>query len=156
MYGAPGAGKSHIALALTQSIANGYEILGRRTNKAKIVYVAAEGVAGASNRVTAHRIYRNVPEDSEGDVLYLDCPVSLLDDSDLESFVLAIVHKLAGQKIGIVFIDTLSRCFAGDENRADEMAQLVSACQIIQRALGCSVCLAVSYTHLTLPTTPYV
>lgn len=141
MYGAPGAGKSHIALALTQSIANGYEILGRRTNKAKIVYVAAEGAAGASNRVEAHRVYRNIPEDSEGDVLYLDCPVSLLHDNDLKSFVLAIVHKLAGQEIGLVFIDTLSRCFAGDENRADEMAKLVSACQIIQRELGCSVCL---------------
>ncbi len=141
MYGAPGAGKSHIALALTQSIANGYDILGRKTNKAKIVYVAAEGAAGASNRVAAHRIHRNIPSDTEGDVLYLDCPVSLLNSNDLQNFVLAIVHKLAGQEIGIVFIDTLSRCFVGDENRADEMAQLVDACQIIQRELGCSVCL---------------
>lgn len=140
VYGAPGEGKSHAAVALALGIAHGLECLGRRTASGAVVYIAAEGVSGLALRVRAWREHHGIAASAEGGVQFIDQAVQLLKPSEVEALALSIVHGLKGQPVRLVIIDTLARCFLdGDENTAQDMSRFVQACQLLQNALDCAV-----------------
>lgn len=140
VYGAPGEGKTHAVIAMAMALGHGRTCLDRKTASGAVVILAAEGVSGVAQRVRAWRQHHGVAEDDEGQVLFLDKAVQLLDAGEVVDLALSIAHHLNGQGVRLLVIDTLARCFLeGDENAAQDMSRFVQACQVLQNTLGCAV-----------------
>lgn len=142
LYGASGSGKTFGALDLAAAVCRGIPWAGRRTRRAAVAYVAAEGQL--RDRIAAYMLHNGLgPDDLDG-LRVLDAAVNLLDPSaDLEPllFGLRAVAADVGE-IGLVIVDTLNRVMAGgDENSSEDMGMLVAAAGVIERELGCAVVL---------------
>src|SRR5579859_8075808 len=95
----------------------------------KVVYIAAEGIEGLSNRVRAWLKYHNCPPTAVN-IHLLSVPVNLLYSKEVEQF-LSTIADLAPVA---VFVDTLARSMiGGDENSSKDMGLVVEACGRIQR-----------------------
>lgn len=129
LYGKWGSSKSFIALDWACSIATGHPWQGRVTERAKVLYVVAEGVAGFASRLDAWEVGWQTSIDDEW-IRFLPMPVNLMT-SDVN--VLAEEVKSGGY--GFIVLDTLARCMVGaDENSArdagiavDSLAKLMYA-----------------------------
>jgi hypothetical protein len=136
LYGAPGTGKSFVALHAALCVATGRPFFGRAVQRAPVLYAAAEGVAGLPGRVASWKRYHGV--DNRAGVRFITEPVNLLDDRS----VARLLALAAMDKPGFVVIDTLARSLpGGDENSADIMGRAVGAVARIQRETGASVLL---------------
>ena len=62
MYGAPGAGKSFVALDMALSISTGTPWQGIPTRQGKVLYIAGEGVGGLGKRLKAWEAHNGVRE----------------------------------------------------------------------------------------------
>jgi hypothetical protein len=117
LFGAMGTFKSFVAADLGLHVAHGLRWLGRRTVKAPVIYIAAEGGSGLWGRVEAwHR---------ERSLQWTEAPFYVVPTAlDLSAEASRVVQaaKRLGVQPGLVVIDTLSQTLAGDENAADEMA----------------------------------
>lgn len=138
LYGAPGSGKSFLALDIALSVASGRPFLGRVVERAPVFYVAAEGLAGQPARVAAWK--RRHGYDSLVGVHFFTEPVNLLDAGAVGKFLAAV--RQSGQQPNLIVFDTLARCaVGGDENSAKDMGVLVDNVRRIQRATGACVLL---------------
>ena len=113
IYGPSASGKTFLTLNVALAIARGEPWFGRRVNKTGVVYVAAEGEAGISDRLRAA-----LGDDHQDIALeVVPSPVDLLRGvTDLDALVSAI--RAAEQRIGavgLVVIDTLARCMPGGQ-----------------------------------------
>lgn len=113
LYGKWASSKSFIALDWACSVATGRPWQGRPTERARVLYVVAEGVAGFASRVDAWETgWHQRIED--GWMRFLPMPVNLMtrDVDDL-------IGLVDGGGYGFVVLDTLARCMVGgDENSA--------------------------------------
>lgn len=120
IFGASGAFKSFVALDYALHRAWGMQWLGRKTKKAPVVYLAAEGGAGVFRRIDAwHRLHgldwRKCP------LFVVPVPLALRQDAKhLRTAVQAL-----GVAAGDIIVDTLSQTFDGDENAASEVAPFI-------------------------------
>jgi len=139
LYGAPGTGKSFLALAWSLAVASHAPWLGHVTRWGPVVYVAAEGGSGLGQRVRAYIDAHALTRDCR--VLFLCEPVNLLHDADVSDFILDVRQALDQcLKPALVTIDTLARCMAGgDENSARDMGQVIASVDRIRRELGTAV-----------------
>jgi hypothetical protein len=137
LYGAPGSGKSFLALDLAAAIALGCEEwFGYRLTGAPVVYVALEGRAGFRQRLQAWQAHHDckVPERLRFVMQELDLRH---DAHDLAEAIVA-----AGGVGGLVVIDTLARSMgAFDENSPEDMGALVEAASRLQQLTGGAVLL---------------
>ncbi len=131
IYGAPGAGKTFLALQLAWCIAQGRFWMGRRTRKAPVLYVALEGVDGLDLRAKlAEQQYGQhggfLQRTARGaDVILTQ---GAAGDRGLAEVVAAAkeLAELCGEPVGLIVIDTLSRALAGQsENDADIVSAFV-------------------------------
>jgi hypothetical protein len=132
LYGAPGSGKSFIALDWAMCISEGRPWLGRyKTKQSPVVYVAAEGGRGIQQRVRAwmsYYGYRELPA-----MYYLLSPLYVRTEGTVEKFL----DELATLDIwpGLLVLDTLSRSFGGgEENASADMGHFVD--RVTQLATG--------------------
>lgn len=117
MFGGSGTFKSFLALDMGLHVAHGLSWLGRKTKKAPVIYIAAEGGTGLWRRIDAwHRKHKLQPESVEFYVV----PVSLDLLCDAERVAQA-AHDV-GIEPGLVIVDTMSQTFSGEENSANEVA----------------------------------
>lgn len=142
VYGPSNSGKTFFALDLAFHLAIGARWRGRRVTPAVVLYLAAEGGRGVTNRIAALKATAGV----------LDVPLALKragldllhDTADLQhicDLVAEIVAKYPGRPILIV-IDTLSRIMAGgDENSAADMTALIRNVDAIRAATGAHIML---------------
>lgn len=136
LWGEPGVGKSFVACSMAAAVATGRPWLGHRVTEGSVVYVAGEGGAGGVARrldaaVTALRCCD--PEDG---------PVPLwltTSGVDLVAGPAELLALLDGVTPQLVIVDTLSRCFGGDENSQLDMAKFVKSLDTLRDAYGCSV-----------------
>lgn len=134
IYGPSASGKTFLTLDIALAVARGLPWFGRRVNKTGVVYVAAEGEAGISDRLRAA-----LGDDDQGIALeVVPAPVDLLRGmSDLDALLSAI--RAAEQRIGsvgLVVIDTLARCMpGGDENASDSMGAFLQNVDALRRAI---------------------
>jgi len=114
LFGAPGEGKSSVALSFALSVATGRDWLGHKVKQGPVVYVAAEGGAGIWKRVRAWQNENGI-EDVESMFFLLQAP-QLRNAKDLVKLVkatAALPHKPA-----LIVLDTLARTLVGgDESR---------------------------------------
>lgn len=117
MFGGSGTFKSFIALDAALHVAHGLPWLGRKTKRAPVVIVAAEGGAGLWRRIDAWHRYRGIVWD-EAQVYVVPAAIDL--GSDCSRVVEAALS--AGIEPGLVVVDTLSQTFSGEENSAAEVS----------------------------------
>lgn len=136
LYGAPGEGKSFVALDWALSIATGTAWQGRTVMHGPTVYVVAEGSRNIGKRIAAWRSEHT--EVNVKDMFVIMEPVQVSEADAVSEFINAIDHRNLNPSL--VIIDTLARCFlGGDENSSQDMGKFVEGCNEIQRAFGATV-----------------
>jgi hypothetical protein len=118
IFGASGTFKSFIALDHGLHVAHGMQWMGRKTKPGSVVYLAAEGGAGIYRRVAAWHQQHSQPLAQNFHVCITPLVLSL---SEHVEALAAEIAKLATQP-SLIYIDTLSQTFDGDENSATDIA----------------------------------
>jgi RecA/RadA recombinase len=140
LYGAPGSGKSFLALSAALHVAAGKAWGGRHVRKGGVVYVAAEGGRGFRKRVVAARTEIGDP----GDVHFalVTTPPNLSrggDTTDLIEEIEAQTSRLGWQP-ALVVIDTLSRSVDDmNESSSQDVMAFVKNAERIGRHFNCVV-----------------
>lgn len=139
LYGAPGVGKTFLALDIALSIASAKAWAGHGTIPGAVVYVMAEGVTGLPKRLKAWCVARDVSEVAR--VYSVPDAPQLEQVMDVEYLVKDLRAKIP-EPISLVIIDTLARCFVGgDENSAKDVGKLIAGADRLRKALDCAVLL---------------
>lgn len=142
IYGAPGAGKSFMALDMAVCIAEGREWMGYRTKQAQVVYVVLEAANGFSGRLKAWQMHhgRSLPDALQ---VIAHAPFAFSSAKDIADLVDSVRHAVGDGHGGlVVFIDTLARAMgAFEENDNNDMGRVIAASDAIARALQCTVAL---------------
>lgn len=134
LWGPPGVMKSFVALDWALSIATGTYWQGQRVEKCPVLYVAAEGSSGLSQRQEAWSKENNV-YDTSG-VFWLPERVNLLESGNAD----ALAEVVKEMSVGFVVIDTLNRSIpGGDENSSRDMGAAVEAADHVRRETGATV-----------------
>jgi hypothetical protein len=81
LYGAPGCGKTFVALSWALSIATGHPWCGKITEQGSVLYVAAEGLRGLDSRVQAYQLKHGIKAER---VRYLGDSFNLRNGQDVE------------------------------------------------------------------------
>jgi AAA domain len=117
---------------------------GRSTDKARVLYVAAEGAFGLKGRADAWESgWQTTVADDHFDVL--PRPVNLTNQADVRE----IIALVGWNGYGFVVFDTLARCMVGgDENSAKDCGEVVDALTKVREATpsGRGVVLGVHHT----------
>jgi len=141
-------GKSFLSLEWSLRISTGWDVLGHRSRRVGVVYVASEGANGVRKRVAAWR-QANTSANSAFELI-AQAP-DLRDGADVEDLIAEL--RLAadqlttrGQTLGLVIIDTLAASMpGGNENDGADMSALLTHVQRIAMETGAFV-LIVSHT----------
>lgn len=130
--GAPGCGKSFLALDLLGAVAEGREWFAHRVEPCPVTYCALEGEAGIAQRLQA---YRSRHGSAPARMRFMAQPFALLEAGDVAELAEAI--RAANGAGGIVAIDTLNRATVGaDENDSRDMGRVIEGAKLLQSALG--------------------
>jgi len=142
LYGPSGIGKSFVALDWSLCVANGLPWYGRAVEGGRVVYIAAEGVAGLNQRVEAWSKARgHTPDDR---LCFLPEVVNLLDRAQVEKAERTLA-QLPEPPVLIV-VDTMARMMVGgDENAARDVGLVIDAVDSLRRPFG-SAALIVHHT----------
>ncbi|WP_158625898.1 AAA family ATPase [Arsenicitalea aurantiaca] len=138
LYGPSNVGKTFVAMDIGFCVAAGMPWGGMRTTQGVVLYVAAEGGAGARKRAAA--LLRRYPETSANVDFHLH--LSSLDllrpDADLQPLIATI--KALDRPLVLLVVDTLSRVMAGgEENGSTDMGAMVKHFDQIRKATGAHV-----------------
>lgn len=141
LYGAPGTGKTFIALDMALRIAHGMEWHGAVTKQAGVLYIAGEGARGIGKRIKGWR-REHAMDGVDAPFLALPAPVQMLEADDRRKLLRTVEAAIARMSwhVGLVIIDTVSRSLAGqDENGQEAMTLFVNACNAVQEYTGGAV-----------------
>lgn len=130
IYGPSGSYKSFLALNIAAQVAQ---------HGQAAFYVAAEGITRMARMdypawKLAYAEERKLP-------FYMveDMPLAS-QPGDLDAFADSIKTRAGGQKVGIIFLDTLNNAMIGlEENSATDAATMLAACKALKRTFGCTV-----------------
>ena len=146
LYGAPGHGKTFVALDMALHIATGRPWCDREVQHGQVIYIAAEGYMSVLDRIRGWcEFYRCDPP--ENFLMVID-PVDLTGGwKSLEEFLVHIVgaadverpvfdwdaegtqqqvSTVSAPPLQLIIFDTLARCaFDADENSAQDMGKIV-------------------------------
>jgi hypothetical protein len=135
VYGASGSGKSFFVYDLVAAIAQGQDWCGRKTKKARIARIVAEGSAGDTNRV---RAYASTNGGALPGLIECHARVDLLrPDGDYVEIGKQI--QLAGGA-DIVVVDTLTAAApSADQNNQKDMGTVIDHCRAIRDVTGAMI-----------------
>lgn len=137
LYGAPGSGKTFLALDMVCAIARGTAWAARRTRPGVAVYVGLEGHIGT--RLRAYTKHTGVPAAALADLRIVERQhLSFLADHDAAELARDI--KATGIEPALVVIDTLNRSMpGGDENSSLDMGRVIAQSGMLADHLECAV-----------------
>jgi hypothetical protein len=142
IFGAPGCGKTFIALDIAMSIAGAVkEWWSRRIYKTgPVVYISSEGVGDLKNRIRAWEVEQQTISD-QFPFFLIRQNINFMSEADVER-LLRTVAKLTtehGAPVA-VFVDTVSRVLPGaDENLQKDMTLFIRACDAVREAFDTAV-----------------
>lgn len=126
LYGAPGIGKTFLALDLCCCVATNTPFHGLPVRHGAVFYIAGEGHHGIVRRLRAWTAHNGVS--LKGAPIFVSCGAAALNHATAAARVASAISELAsttGQTPALIVIDTLSRNFRGDENSAADINQLI-------------------------------
>ena len=138
LLGAPGDGKTFIAIDLAGCIARGVPWRGLKVRQGKVVYIAAEGAGGFRNRLVAYAQANGLALDALPFGVIHVAPNLLMREDALD------VSRsiVAAGGADVVIVDTLARVTPGaNENSSEDMGKALDHCKGIHRATGAVVLL---------------
>jgi RecA-family ATPase len=144
LYGPSGCGKTFEAMNLSLCVASGLPWHTRPTTKGFVLYVSGEGRAGLGQRVSAWM--QNTTLDSRDvDIAWLPEAIDVYAGSE---HIDILFNRFEEMEVApdLVVIDTLARCFMGDENKTEDMGNFIRGCDRIRNSFGCTV-LVVHHTN---------
>ena len=146
LYGQPGSKKSFIAIDLALCVATGIPWQGHEVEQNFVVYISAEGNAGIGKRVLAwlvnHEILENRPH-----IGWLIESIPVNADSEQMTQLIDRIADEVQTKPGLIVIDTVARCFDGNENEQEDMGRFVAGIDWLRFEFQCTV-LAVHHTNV--------
>jgi len=136
LWGEAGVGKSFVACSLAASVATGRPWLGHRVTEGPVVYVAGEGgAAGVARRLDAAVLALRCCDPEDGPTpLWIVTPGVEMVAGPTE-----LINVMDGVAPQLVIVDTLARCFGGDENSTQDMSKFVRTLDLLRDTYGCSV-----------------
>ncbi len=141
LYGAPGTGKSFVAISLALAIARGGEWWGKAVQRqGLVVYVSSEGTSDMKHRLAAYGLHWQVDVAALPFLLIPDS-MSFMEPYDVAKLAATLdrVVRRHGQPVMIV-IDTVSRVLPGaDENLQRDMTQFIRTCDVLRERYGATV-----------------
>jgi hypothetical protein len=136
LFGASGTYKSFIALDHSLHVAHGMQWMGKRTKQGRVVYLAAEGGAGIYRRVQAWHQQHQLPLATNFHV----CITPMVLSHQEHVKVLAGAIASLPEAPALVYVDTLSQTFDGEENSANDISNYLRTINSAIRArFGCTV-----------------
>lgn len=147
VYGAPGVKKTFVALDLALCVATGTPWHGHEVQKGLVLYISAEGGTGIGKRVFAWLLKHNI-DSKEVDIAWLteSIPVNI-DSEQMAILVNRLVDELQRTPVLIV-VDTLARCFDGNENEQEDMGRFVAGVDYLRHELRTAV-MIIHHTNLS-------
>lgn len=135
MYGAPGEGKTFVALDIAYCVAAGREWMGHKVRGGTVLYLAYEGAGGIVKRGQALRKHYG-----DADVpLYIDTASYDLRQQEGRHALRDTLATLPDKPV-LVVVDTFARALmGGDENSAQDVGAFNAAVAALQEATGACV-----------------
>jgi hypothetical protein len=146
LYGQPGIGKSFLALDFGMSVASGEPWQERAVKKGPVLYIAAEGGTGMSKRANAWLIDHDV-KNTAAQVMWLLESIPIYGDSNEVDRVMEKIVDEVQVHPRLVVIDTLARCFDGNENEQEDMGRFVAGADRFRQEFEAAV-IVVHHTRL--------
>lgn len=141
LIGAPGHAKSFVAIDLACSVATGTPWQNHPVRQGPVVYLIAEGVTGAGQRVEAWEQLHQRPADG---LAFLPYPVQLAAGGQLVEPFQQLVAELQPR---LVVVDTQARTSVGvDENSAKDVGQLIGNLDGVRTASPQTTVLVIHHT----------
>ncbi len=138
LFGESGAGKSFFALDMGAAIARNIDWRGHRTQKGRVVYIAAEGAGGFRKRLAAYAKHHGI-ELATLDLGIIHAAPNLLDKGDAVAVARAIA---ATGPCDLVIVDTFAQVMPGaNENAGEDVGKALAHCKGIHLATGATVLL---------------
>ncbi|MCL9777427.1 AAA family ATPase [Vibrio methylphosphonaticus] len=140
LYGASGSYKSFHALNWATHIALGRNWNGHKVQQGSVLYVAGEGGLGVPRRIKGLADTYNDGKPVKG-LHRLDHAVSMSSIDQVNLLVQTLTHYMeyTKEQFSLIVLDTLARCFSGDENRTEDMGAFISACDYLKTKLNLSI-----------------
>lgn len=125
--------KSFQAVDFACSVATGTSWNGKQVEQGKVLYFAGEGQSGINKRIAAWDAKKGLQATTNVAVYgeYID----LMDHELVES----IITLLKNEPVKLMVLDTLARCFSGEENSAKDVGRFVAACDRIKQETGTAI-----------------
>jgi RecA-family ATPase len=139
-------GKSFIAIDMALSVASGRPWQGHVTRQGFVLYIAAEGGTGITKRVAAWLKTRVIPASQLAAAWLMEAIPVYNDSTDLER-VLERVETEIQTKPTLVVVDTLARCFDGNENEQLDMGRFIKGIDRMRHDFDATV-MIVHHTRL--------
>jgi len=137
LYGAPGVGKSFIAVDMALSIAHGRAWHDKTVDEGVVLYIAGEGVGGLGKRIKAWQTHYNI-DNNDAPMMVIPMAVQFREQEDIEKLIRTI--GAIEKDIKCIVIDTVARSMLGmEENSSQEIGIFVEACDSIKRMFKCAV-----------------
>ena len=133
IYGAPGSGKSFLAIDMALSVAHGVDWQGKKVKQGPVLYIAGEGLGGFGKRWKAWSMHHKLEQ--KPDMYLLPVAVNMMDEQDVARLCLTVEEM--GREWALVIVDTVARAIAGaDENAAQSIGMFVQACDRVRGVAG--------------------
>jgi hypothetical protein len=134
VYGPSGHGKTHVVLSMARAVSSGEKWLGQyEVTKGPVLYIAAEGGGELGKRLVA----QGFAHDDENALFVLE-PLFLGESGDRE-WLLEAIRRQEFPRPRLAIFDTLSMNFAGEENSATDMNELIRAASQVRNGTGATV-----------------
>jgi hypothetical protein len=136
VFGASGSGKSFVVLEMAACIALGVPWRGHKTEKGRVVIVAAEGSGSYGKRIKALAQYLGIsPKDLDIGVIIV--PPNLMEEGDVTELAASI--KAVGG-VSLIIIDTFAQVTPGaNENGAEDMGLALSNVRVLRTTTDATV-----------------
>lgn len=137
IFGAPGEGKTFVALDIAYHVAAGNPWMGRKVHGGPVLYLAHEGVGGLVERAQALLQHYG---DTDVPLYPISAAMSLRDKPGRQELG-ALIARLPAPPV-LILIDTLARALmGGDENSAQDVGAFNSAVAALIESTGACVCI---------------
>ena len=146
LYGEPAAGKSFTTIDIAMSVATGRAWNGHDVKQGFVLYVSAEGGAGIGKRALAWLAHHEV-DPREADIGWIVESIPVHVDSDEMQLLLDRVEVEIQREPSLIVVDTLARCFDGDENTQEDMGRFIAGVDKLRHHFRSAV-LVVHHTRL--------